>query len=166
MNGKIAWLLVLLVSIAAVLAGVAYCHARTQLHESQVRELAMLSSLLEEDQDLLGKLHASNSNILASYLTAIRADGVAKHADAKQELDRLAENNAALLTLINVYKPNAKTAVFNAEAGNFQRYAIAWRDRWTSVMELFMAGGNYPVVEVSFPEGFVGAVRVEIQATQ
>jgi hypothetical protein len=60
----------------------------------------------------------------------------------------------------------AKTAAFSAEADKFRRYAIAWRDRWNSVMELFMAGGNYPVAEVPFPEGFSGAVQAETEAVQ
>jgi hypothetical protein len=28
------------------------------------------------------------------------------------------------------------------EADRFRNYASAWRDRWNSVMELFMAGGS------------------------
>jgi hypothetical protein len=103
---------------------------------------------------------------MAWYLAAIRSDGVAKHADAKQKLDRLAENNAAILALINVYEPHARSMAFKAEAQHFRRYAIAWRDRWNSVMELFMAGGSYPVAEVPFPIAFLDAVQVEINSTQ
>jgi hypothetical protein len=44
-----------------------------------------------------------DAGILASYLTKIRRDGVAKHADMKQRLDQLAENNTALVTLIKAY---------------------------------------------------------------
>jgi hypothetical protein len=74
---------------------------------------------------------------LASYLAKIRADGVAKHADMKQRLDQLAENNSSIIALVAVYSPHAKTAAFGVEAERFRRYAIAWRDRWTCVMELF-----------------------------
>jgi hypothetical protein len=102
---------------------------------------------------------------LGSYLSAIRADGVAKHADMKQRLDRLAENNAAIVALINVYSPPAKTTAFSSESQHFLRYAIAWRDRWNSVMELFMAGGNYAVAEVPFPTEFTAAVNAEMSAT-
>jgi hypothetical protein len=126
---------------------------------------------LKEDQELLQALQndsalGKDSVILASYLANIRADGVAKHADMKQQLDQLAENNSAILALINVYTPHAKTAEFKSEADKFQHYAIARRDRWNSVMELFMAGGNYPVAEVPFPKEFSGAVEAEMEAAQ
>ena len=52
------------------------------------------------------------------------------------------------------------------EADKFLNYAIAWRDRWNSVMELFMAGGNYPVAGVPFPNGFPAAVRAEIEGAR
>jgi hypothetical protein len=55
---------------------------------------------------------------------------------------------------------------FIAEADKFRNYASAWRDRWNSVMELFVAGGNYPVSEVPFPKDFPEAVQVEIAATR
>ena len=70
-------------------------------------------------------------------------DGVAKYADMKQRLDQLAENNTTIVALLKAYGPHAKTAGFTAEADKFRNYASAWRDRWNSVMELFMAGGNY-----------------------
>jgi len=107
-----------------------------------------------------------DARILASYLAEIRRDGVAKHADMKQRLDQLAENNTAIVTLIKVYSPHAKTPVFTAEADKFRNYASAWRDRWNSVMELFMAGGNYAASEVPFPSGFPDAVQAEIAAAR
>jgi hypothetical protein len=45
-------------------------------------------------------------------------------------------------TLIEAYQPHAGTAAFATGADKFRNYASAWRDRWNSVMELFMAGGN------------------------
>jgi hypothetical protein len=48
------------------------------------------------------------------------------------------------------------------EADKFRNYASAWRDRWNSVMELFMAGGNYAASEVPFPHGFPDAVQAEV----
>jgi hypothetical protein len=166
MRNQIGWGLVVLVAIVAVVAGIGCYQARAQLQETQANELAMIRDLVKEDQELLAGLKSADSNILVSYLAAIRADGVPKHADAKQKLDRLAENNAGILALINVYKPLAKTTAFSTEAEKFQRYAIAWRDRWNSVMELFMAGGNYPVAEVPFPQEFVAAVDAEIVAVK
>jgi hypothetical protein len=48
------------------------------------------------------------------------------------------------------------------EGDKFRNYASAWRDRWNSVMELFMAGGNYAASEVPFPTAFPAAVHAEI----
>jgi hypothetical protein len=51
-------------------------------------------------------------------------------------------------------------------ADKFRNYASAWRDRWNSVMELFMAGGNYAASEVTAPAGFSEAVKAEIAAAK
>jgi hypothetical protein len=89
-----------------------------------------------------------------------RQSGVQFYA-GEQKLDTLAVNNSATLALVNVYSARAKTAAFTIKAEKFRYYAIAWRDRWNSVMELFMAGGNYPTAEVPFPKEFLSAVRTE-----
>ncbi len=169
MNNKIPWLLLVLATFAAIVAVAGWHHARAQLHEVRANQLQPVVAFLKENHQLLRSLQSESalekdSEILAAYLAKIRADGVAKHADMKQQLDRLAENNSSILALVNVYKPRAKTAAFNAEAEKFQRYAVAWRDRWNSVMELFMAGGNYPAAQVPFPQEFAGAVDAEIAA--
>src|ERR1700753_2561084 len=103
MNSRTAWVFGVLLAIAAVVAGVGYFHARIQVGDVRSSELEQLRALLNEDQDTLNALKATDSNILATYLAAIRADGVAKHADTKVRLDRLAENNAGIIALINVY---------------------------------------------------------------
>jgi len=84
----------------------------------------------------------------------------------KQRLDQLAENNTAIVTLVKAYAPHAKTLAFTTEADKFRNYASAWRDRWNSVMELFMAGGNYAASGVPFPKGFPEAVQAETAAAK
>jgi hypothetical protein len=69
--------------------------------------------LLKEDQAILKELQTEpfaekDLGILESYLAKIRRDGVPTHADMKQKLDALAENNTAVVTLIKAYAPNAK----------------------------------------------------------
>jgi hypothetical protein len=169
MNNKSAWILTIAALIGAAICAAAWYQERAELRQVRIGELAPIAALLQEEPENLRALQTDaalekNSGMLASYLAKIRADGVPKHAEMKQRLDRLAENNAAILALVNVYSPHAKTAAFNAEADKFRRYAITWRDRWNSVMELFMAGGNYPVAEMPFPKEFLGAVRTEITA--
>jgi hypothetical protein len=134
-------------------------------------ELQPISAMLKDNQALIMELQAEpfaekDSGILESYLAKIRRDGVARHADMKQRLDQIAENNTAIVTLIKAYAPHAKTTTFGTEADKFRNYASAWRDRWNSVMELFMAGGNYAASGVPLPAGFVPAVQTEITAAQ
>jgi hypothetical protein len=161
--------------VVALAASAFGCHehmarqeSRTQIASSFLEPLAVL---LSDNQILIKELQTEpfterDSGILESYLAKIRRDGVAKHADMKQRLDQLAENNTAIVTLIKAYPPHAKTAAFATEADKFRNYASAWRDRWNSVMELFMAGGNYAASGVPFPADFAPAVQTEITAAQ
>jgi hypothetical protein len=162
--------------MASVLIGTLfYVHERQALGTLRAkfvaRELQPIATLLQEDQAILKELQAEpfteqDSGVLESYLAKIRRDGVPKHADMKQRLDQLAENNTAIVTLIKVYAPHAKTTAFTTEADKFRNYASAWHDRWNSVMELFMAGGNYAASGVPYPAGFPAAVDAEIAAAK
>ena len=84
----------------------------------------------------------------------------------KQRLDELAENNTTLVALISVYSSHARTPAFTLGANKFRNYAVAWRDRWNSVMELFMAGGSYPAAGPAFPSDFAAVVQTEIAASR
>jgi hypothetical protein len=168
-------ILLAVIAVAALLTAATWYRANSALSDSRTQFLGStlrpLAAMLKENQTLLKELQAEpftekDSGIMESYLAKIRRDGVAKHADMKQRLDQLAENNSAIVTLIGAYSPQAKTAAFSVEAEKFQHYAIAWRDRWNSVMELFMAGGNYPAAEVPYPREFVGAVQTEMEAAK
>jgi hypothetical protein len=169
------WLLLTAALIAAVVAtGFWYHehHVLEALHtQNQSDELQPMAMLLKENQALIQELESApftdnGSGILESYLAKIRRDGVPKHSDMKQKLDILAENNTAIVTLIKAYGPHSKTLAFTTEADKFRNYASAWRDRWNSVMELFMAGGNYAVSQVPFPAGFPQAAQAEIAAAR
>jgi hypothetical protein len=168
-NNETALVFLVAALIAASLAFAGWYQANAKTRELRIDELRPIAALLKEDQELLVALQADatfdkDSGILGSYLSKIRAEGVPKHAEMKQRLDQLAENNSAIAALISVYSSDPRTAAFSAEASKFVRYAIAWRDRWNSVMELFMAGGNYAVAEVPFPKEFLSAVQAEIEA--
>jgi hypothetical protein len=165
--------------VAALFAALATAGLRYHEYESLAltrtalvtEGLQPIASYVKENQAIIQELQSDpftekDSGILESYLTKIRRDGVAKHADMKQRLDQIAENNTAIVTLIKAYAPHAKTPAFTTEADKFRNYASAWRDRYNSVMELFMAGGNYAASEVPFPKGFPDAVQTEIAAAK
>jgi hypothetical protein len=173
MNHKTVWVAFAAALITALVTAAFWHRAHEALDESRAQivtsELRPIATLLKENRALVTELQTEpftepGVGILASYLATIRRDGVAKHADMKQRLDTLAENNTAIVTLIKAYSPQAKTPAFTAEADKFRNYASAWRDRWNSVMELFMAGGNYPASEIPFPRQFPDAVQAEIAA--
>jgi hypothetical protein len=170
MSWKAAWIPFATAIIAALAATGFWHHEHEALGALRAQvlmgELQPIATILKENQGLIQALESepfteNDSGILESYLAKIRRDGVPKHADMKQRLDALAENNTVIVTLIKAYAPHAKTLAFSVEADKFRNYASAWRDRWNSVMELFMAGGNYAASEVPFPSGFPGAVQME-----
>lgn len=175
MNNKTIRGLLVAALIAALVAAVFWHHEHEALDESLAKlvasELQPIATLLTENQAIIKELQAEpfaekDNGILESYLIKIRRNGVAKNAVMKQRLDQLAENNTAIVTLTKAYAPHAKTPAFTTEADKFREYASAWRDRWNSVMELFMAGGNYAAAEVPFPKEFPDAVQAEIAAAR
>jgi hypothetical protein len=168
-------MLLVAVSILALIAMASWYHASSALHDSRTQFIGSILepmvALLKDDRSLIKELQSEpftekDSGVLESYLAKVRRDGVAKHANMKQRLDQLAENNTVVVTLIKVYAPQAKTLTFTSEADKFRNYASAWRDRWNSVMELFMAGGNYAAADLPFPKDFPEAVQAEIAATK
>lgn len=175
MKGNTPQLVVGIAVVIALLAAFFWYHEHQVLVGARgqivAAELQPIDSLLREHQMLTKELQAEpftekDSGILESYLAKIRRDGVPKHADMKQKLDALAEINTAIVTLIKAYASQAKTAAFVAEGDKFRNYASAWSDRWNSVMELFMAGGNYATSGVPLPAGFAAAVATEIIAAK
>ena len=140
----------------------------TSVAPAQLRldPLQPIVALLAENQKLLDELQAVVStgrefDVLDSYLARIRVDGVPKHAHMKRQLEQIAENNTAIVTLIKVYAPHAKSAAFTAQGDRFRSYAMAWRERWNSVLELVTAGGHFTPADIAFPHDFAAAVAAE-----
>jgi hypothetical protein len=173
-NQRILATVLALASVAAVAALGVWYHTSGALQQSRqivTGTVETIASLLNDNRALMRELQGEpftekDDGILESYLIKLRREGIIKNAQMKQRLDQLAENNTAIVTLIKVHSPHAKTPGFVAEADKFQNYASAWRDRWNSVMELFMAGGNYAASEVPFPKGFPDIVQAEIAAAR
>ena len=104
------------------------------------------------------------SVLLETYLARIRRDSVPKHAALRQRIDTLVNNNTAIVTLLARYAPRARTGAFKAGAEKFRDYASSFRDRWQSVLEIFMAGGNLPAAGPAFPSDFADALAAERSA--
>jgi CRISPR/Cas system-associated endonuclease Cas3-HD len=78
-----------------------------------------ITEMLKENaaitQELRGGSYAEGSDdIVTAYLTKIRRDGVPQHSDMKLRIDRLNDNNTAILALLAKYSTHAKTAAFRA----------------------------------------------------
>ncbi len=175
MNNRTTWIVLVAGLTAALVAAVAWYRAHEALQSSRSQliysDLKPIAALLADDQNLLSELHSppfaeQDAGILESYLVKLRRDGIAKTSEMKQRLDTLAENNTAIATLITAYLPNARNQGFITEANKFKTYAAAWRDRWNSSTELYMAGGNYPNASPTFPQDFTAAVQAEMVAAQ
>ncbi len=160
-----------LASAGAVASSWYYADAAVAQSKAELaaHTLALTLQPLQENRRLLGELQTapfdeSNAEVLEAYLAKIRRDGVAKNAQMKRLLDELEENNAAVATLLTAYAPHARRAEFIAESQAFRNYARAWRERWNSVMDVYMSGGSFPAPGVPFPTHFAAAVRAEIDA--
>src|SRR6516162_765393 len=156
-----------LLTIAAVVVAVVcaggWFHANQRLRDVKqaqvVDTLNPIEEILNENASLTKELEAApyaegDSQFVSAYLIKIRRDGVPKHSDMKQRIDRIVNNDTAMLALLAKYSGHARTPAFKASAERFREYAISLRDRWQSVPEIFMAGGNLPAAAPPYPSEF------------
>lgn len=161
------------IAVAAALIGaIGWVHDHRLLREARQTlssdTLDPVSEMLKENATLTEELGSTaftegDNNFVSAYLIKIRRDGVPKHSDMKQRIDRINNNNTAILALLAKYSTHAKTPAFRASAERFRDYAISLRDRWQSVPEIFMAGGSLPVAAPRFPPDFSQAIAAELQ---
>ena len=166
-SGNVATVIAL---AAALICPIGWFHEHQLLRE--VRQtlisdtLDPVSEMLKENATLTQELRSApyaeeDHDFVSAYMIKIRHDGVPKHSDMKQRIDRLVNNNTAMLALLAKYSTHAKTAAFRGSAERFRDYAISLRDRWQSVPEIFMAGGNLRAVGPLFPSDFPEAIAAE-----
>jgi len=165
-TGKWLQFVVGAVAAAALLLSV---HAHRELARVEAiapTAIASIAALVAAREDLLLELQSPpfaepGHGALDAFLMRIRRDGVPKHVEMKRRLDALADNATALQTLINLYAPRARTTAFSAELPALQQYVTVWHERWNSVMELYMAGGNLPAADPVWPKSFRQAIEIE-----
>ena len=147
--------------------------ATWQISERRAREreisdtLQPVAALLVENRKIIHSLQSegyadSESSILESYLARIRKDGVPKYSAMKRNIDTLVNNNTAIMALLSKYTARARTSGFSAGADRYRDYSSALRDRWQSVFEIFMAGGNLPQAGPTMPAGMEEALKKEM----
>lgn len=160
--------------VAALICAVGWFHEHQLLRQARQTVISdtldPVSEMLKENaaitQELRSASYAEGDNdFVSAYLIKIRRDGVPKHSDMKQRIDRINNNNTAILTLLAKYSTHAKAPEFRASAEQFRDYAISARDRWQSVPEIFMAGGNLPAAAPPFPKDFDKSLQTELNAT-
>ena len=158
-----------LVVIAAVafaamsLSVLALLYARqTTMQGGELRQ--RISQLVAEHQRLEGELTRepfvdAGASPLEAYLARIRRDGAARHVDMRRRLAALAENNAALLALADAYEPFAGNNDYAGQLHALRSYVITWNERWNTLFEIFMAGGNLAAGEQPFPKQFSDSIE-------
>jgi len=173
MSSKRAWSIGAAALLAVVIAifGVWY-HGRQEMRKHEVEDILQpIASRLEDNRNIVESLKRevladSESAILDTYLQRIRKDGVSKNSAMRQRIDRLVDNNTAIVTLFSTYTTRARTLEFRVAAEKYRDYSSSFRDRWQSVFEVFMAGGNLPPIGVAFPVELAGAVSAEIASAR
>jgi hypothetical protein len=170
MSGKNLYALIAIVlALLAGAAAISWHLARADLRSYAVDDtLQPVAVLLEDNQKIAASLvHedgvASESAILSTYLERIRKDGVPKSSAMKQKIDRLTNNNTTIVALLSRYLPHARSAALRVAAGQFADYASGFRDRWQSVFEIFMTGGNLPLQGPVPPGSILTLVHEEIE---
>ena len=159
------------VLVAGAIAGT-WQVAQGELRSRDLQDILQpIAALVADDQKILADIKSegvanSDSVLLENYLAQIRKDTVPVHAALKQRIDALANNNAAIVTLLDRYTPRARTSAFRSAAGKFRDYATDFRDRWQSLFEIFMAGGHLPAAGPAFPTTFADALAAESSAVQ
>lgn len=148
------------VAIAAGTFGITWHVARSDVREDTIQPVA---ALLDQNSKLVESLKTaeaidSEGAILPTYLSLIRKDGVAKHSDVKQQIDQLVNNNTAIVALLTRYTEHEGNASFRVASHEYTDYATTLRDRWQSLFEIFMAGGNLATGGLQAPGGLAKAL--------
>lgn len=163
------WVMVLCAALALLGGGALVLQqaARADLRTCLVDDtLEPVAALVEQNQKIVeglkaGGFAASEAAVLASYMADIRKDGVPRHSEMKQRIDTLVNNNTVIVALLARYERHVKTPAFRAAAVQYRDYAISFRDRWQSLFEVFMAGGNGPSSGPVAPAGFLALLKAE-----
>lgn len=171
--GQRVWALQAAVVSALVIAIVGVGHyGQQEIRRHEVEDILQpIAALLEENRNVVESLKRdglaeSESAILDSYMQRIRKDGAPKNSAMKRRIDALVDNNTVIVALLSAYAPRARTRGFRAAADKFRDYASSFRDRWHSVFEIFMAGGNLPRTGPAFPAELAEAVSAEITSAR
>ena len=158
----------IVVALLALAIGGTWHYARQDLRTCVVDDsLQPIAELLKDNRRLIDSLTHdgmadSESALLDTYLQRIRTDGVPKHSAMKQRIDTLVNNNTVIVALLSKYATHARTPAFKSAAEQYRTYAISFRDRWQSVFEIFMAGGNLPSAAPPYPSEFNAQLAAEL----
>lgn len=167
-NKKLIGLCAAFVALLITTAATTWHWARADLKavvvDNTLRPIAVLladnqrlrASLLKDDGVL------SESVILSTYLERIRKNGVPKYSGMKQKIDRLVNNDTTIVALLSNYLPLSQRAELRVAGAQFADYASGFRDRWQSLFEIFMAGGNLPARDPEPPANLQHLVQDEI----
>lgn len=174
MTNKLCGLLLAAALVLALVAGVLWHRSQGVVEQARVRTVKTLlepaTKLLEQNRRQLEQWRGmqagdKGADVLESYLGKIRREGVPAHATTRQQLDQIAANNQAIITLLTAYAPHARTPALQREVDRFREHAASWQQRWGSVMEVFMAGGTFATPLAAFPAELPDRLKDELAAS-
>lgn len=122
-------------TVAVATACVTWPLAQSDLQRQQREHtLQKVAGLLAENAKLVAELRqsggaASEGAILSVYLDQVRKDGVPRHSATKRSIDRLVDNNTAIVALTRHDLEHDGSAAFRAAAHQYIDYAASVRDR-------------------------------------
>ena len=160
----------IIAALASAAIGATWYIARQDVRSCVVDDtLQPIAALAEENRKIIEAVKAegladSESALLGSYLARIRKDGVPTNSGMKQRIDTLVNNNTVIVAYLSKYAPHARTPAFRTAADQYRNYAISFRDRWQSLFEIFMAGGNLPALGPAYPSQFSASLNQEMTA--
>lgn len=140
--------------------------AKIALNEQLItKTLQPVSALLAENKSIYDELSVEPYSelgwgILDSYLIKIRRNGVSRNSYMKNQIDKMVNNNEAILTLLRNY--TIKSEELRKQTAAFQEHANRYTSRWKSLIGVFTSNGYFPTGEPIFPKDFPKAVQNEI----
>src|SRR5215831_18375074 len=105
-------ILTIVAIVIALICSIGWFHTSRELRDTRqtmvADTLGPIAEMLKENAALTKELQATpyaegDNEFVSAYLIKIRRDGVPKHSDMRQRIDRIMNNNTAILALLAKY---------------------------------------------------------------
>jgi hypothetical protein len=107
-------------ALVGVVCAVGWLHTQQTVRDLQRKQVSdsldPITETLKENAAIVQELRSASyaegdNDFVSAYLIKIRRDGVPKHSAMKQRIDRLVNNNTAILALLAKYSTHENAGV-------------------------------------------------------